>query len=284
MSAPQRGTASASKWSDLGLRAASAVVLIPAVLYDVWVGGIWFGLLVALAAVLVAQEWVSLVHRQNPVQFALHAAAALSGAVLPFGASPLAALAAIAMLWVLSAALVKLRDPAPVKWSWLGVPYCGFPALALVLLHGEPRYGAAAVVWVLVTVWAADTLAYFAGRTIGGPKLAPVLSPKKTWAGLGGAIAGSALASAVFCLVLGLPGSAWLILVAGAMAIVEQGGDLFKSALKRFYGVKDSGTLIPGHGGVIDRVDGLLAVACAAALIGLARGGVSATAAGLLRW
>ena len=284
MRAAQGGGAGASKWSDLGLRAASAAVLIPAVLYDVWVGGIWFDSVVALVTVLVAQEWVNLVHRANPIQFALHAAAAIAGALLPLQASPLAALTAIAVLWALSAGLVRLRDPAPVKWSWLGVPYAGLPALALVLLHRDPDHGAAAVGWVLVTVWAADTLAYFAGRTIGGPKLAPVLSPKKTWAGLGGAIVGSALASAVFGFVLALPGSGWLAMIAGAMAIVEQGGDLFKSALKRFYGVKDSGTLIPGHGGMIDRVDGLLAVSCAAALIGLARSGVSATATGLLHW
>jgi phosphatidate cytidylyltransferase len=273
----------AAKWGDLGLRAISAAVLIPAVLYDVWVGGVWFQLLVALVAVLVAQEWVRLVHRDDPIQFALHAAAGLSGAFLPAQASVWIPLLAIAVLWLLSALVVKLRDPSPGKWSWLGVPYAGLPALALALLRLDPADGGKAVVWVMVTVWAADTLAYFAGRTIGGPKLAPVLSPKKTWAGLGGAIAGSALASGVFALVTGLP-ILGLALVAAPMAIVEQGGDLFKSALKRFYGVKDSGTLIPGHGGIIDRVDGLLAVACAAALIGFFRGGAAATAAGLLHW
>lgn len=272
-----------SKWGDLGLRAISAAALIPAVLYDVWVGGVWFNLLVALVAVLVAQEWVRLVHRDDPIQFALHAAAGLCGAFLPAQSGAAAALISIAVLWLVSALVVKLRDSAPTKWSWLGVPYAGLPALALSLLHLDPGDGARAVVWVMVTVWAADTLAYFAGRTIGGPKLAPVLSPKKTWAGLGGAIVGSALASALFALAAGLP-VLGLALVAAPMAIVEQAGDLFKSALKRFYGVKDSGTLIPGHGGVIDRVDGLLAVACAAALIGLARGGAAATAAGLLHW
>jgi phosphatidate cytidylyltransferase len=275
--------ATGSKWADLALRAISAVVLIPAVLLDVWVGGIWFDLMVALVAVLVAQEWVRLVHRDDPLQFALHAAAAIAGAVLPSRIPATAVLIVIIVAWLLSALAVKLRDPAPANWSWLGIPYVGLPALSLVLLHIDPVYGAKAVVWVMISVWAADTLAYFAGRTIGGPKLAPVLSPKKTWAGLGGAIAGSAAASAIFALAAGLP-VGWLAAIAAPLAIVEQGGDLFKSALKRFYGVKDSGTLIPGHGGVIDRVDGLLAVACAAALIGFLRSGGSATAAGVLGW
>lgn len=284
MSAADAPAKPAAKWADLSLRAASAAVLIPAVLIDVHVGGIWFELLVALIGVMVALEWTNLVHRQDPLQFLLHAAAALCGALLAFRVGPVAPLVSIAVLWVLSAILVKLRDPKPSKWSWLGVPYCGLPALAFQTLHADQTDGAAAIIWVLVTVWAADTLAYFAGRIIGGPKLAPVLSPKKTWAGLGGAMAGSALASVIFALVEGLPGVASLALLAAAMAIVEQGGDLFKSALKRFYGVKDSGTLIPGHGGVIDRVDGLLAVACAAALIGVARGAATGPAAGLLHW
>ena len=127
-------------------------------------------------------------------------------------------------------------------------------------------------------------MAYFAGRIIGGPKLAPRISPKKTWAGLGGAMAGSALGALSVGLWLGLPVLSVLLLVAAAMAIVEQAGDLFKSAMKRHYGVKDSGRLIPGHGGVIDRVDGLVAVATAAALLGALRAGVEHAGAGILLW
>jgi phosphatidate cytidylyltransferase len=156
--------------------------------------------------------------------------------------------------------------------------------MALVLLRSDPANGLSAIVWVMVTVWSADTLAYFAGRIIGGPKLAPRISPKKTWAGLGGAIAGSALASLIFCAFAGYSGMLALAVIAGLLAVVEQAGDLFKSAWKRFHGVKDSGDLIPGHGGVIDRVDGLVAVATAAAIIGWLRGGIEATATGLLVW
>lgn len=275
---------SSARWGDLGLRAASAVVLIPAVLADVWVGGIWFQVFVALLCLLMAHEWVALTHRQNALQFALHAASAMAGALIAIHAGPGSALIAIAVLWACAAAATRLQTPGANAWCYLGVPYVGLPAVALVLLRNDPAHGLWAIVWVMVTVWSADTLAYFAGRIIGGPKLAPAISPKKTWAGLGGAIAGSAIASLIFCWLAGYGAMAALALVAGLFAIIEQAGDLFKSAWKRFHGVKDSGDLIPGHGGVIDRVDGLVAVAMAAALIGYLRGGMEATATGLLVW
>lgn len=274
----------AAKWADLGVRALSAALLIPAVLLDVWVGGIWFNLLVALIAVLIAHEWTVMAHGRSSAQFALHAAAALCGALLPLEVGIPGAALAVGALWIASALLASLQAAKASGWNYLGVPYAGFPAMALVLLRADTQYGSLAILWILAIVWAADTLAYFAGRTIGGPKLAPVISPKKTWAGLGGAVAGSAAASALFAAIAGLPALAWLALLAGGLAIVEQAGDLFKSALKRHYGVKDSGDLIPGHGGVIDRVDGLIAVAVAAAIIGLLRGGMEGTGRGLLLW
>lgn len=275
---------SPAKWGDLGGRAVSALVLIPLVLASVWAGGIWFEDFVALLAVLMAYEWCRLTHRVGTLQFAIHAAAGLAGALIPIHSGPGGAMVAIAVLWLLSLLANRLQEPPPSNWSYFGVPYVGLPAMALVLLRADPANGLWAIVWVMVTVWSADTLAYFAGRILGGPKLAPRISPKKTWAGLGGAIAGSALASLIFCAAAGYGGMAALAVIAGLLAIVEQAGDLFKSAWKRFHGVKDSGDLIPGHGGVIDRVDGLVAVATAAAIIGWLRGGIDATATGLLVW
>ncbi|MCB1379793.1 MAG: phosphatidate cytidylyltransferase [Alphaproteobacteria bacterium] len=276
--------ASSSKWADLGVRLTSAAVMIPAVIADVWVGGIWFHLFVALLAVLMANEWVNICHDQDQPQLAFHAGAAMAGALLPLNVGIGGSLIAIAVLWLLSGGLAYFRKPDGALWRYLGVPYVSLPAIALVLIRNDAAFGIQAIVWLMVTVWSADSLAYFAGRIIGGPKLAPVLSPKKTWAGLGGAMAGSALASAVFAFVVGLSGLAFLIVIAAALAVVEQAGDLFKSAMKRHYGVKDSGRLIPGHGGVIDRVDGLVAVASVAALIGLLRGGMNATGVGILIW
>lgn len=273
-----------AKWGDLGVRTLSAAVLIPAVLADVWAGGIWFHLFVALIGILMALEWVTIVHRGSPVQFALHAAGAMCGALLPLDVGLQGGLLAIAVLAVLSAVIAAVEDGRGPKWRYFGVVYVSVPPIALVLLREDPVYGISAIVLVMLMVWAADTLAYFAGRIIGGPKLAPAISPKKTWAGLIGAMAGSALAALAVVKALGLPSPFVLVLIAALLAIVEQAGDLFKSAMKRHYGVKDSGSLIPGHGGVIDRVDGLVAVATAAAIIGAFRAGVENAGAGLLVW
>lgn len=273
-----------AKWGDLGVRALSAAVLIPAVLADVWAGGIWFHLFVALIGILMAMEWVTIVHKGSPVQFALHAAGAMCGALLPLDIGLGGALIAIAVLAGLSAAIAFWEDRAGPKWRYFGVVYVSVPPIALVMLREDPFHGIAAIVLVMLMVWFADTFAYFAGRLIGGPKLAPRISPKKTWAGLGGAMAGSALAAFAVAQTLGLQSTLILVVVAAVLAIVEQGGDLFKSAMKRHYDVKDSGRLIPGHGGVIDRVDGLVAVATAAAIIGAARAGVEHAGAGLLVW
>ena len=275
---------SAAKWGDLGIRTLSAAVLIPAVLADVWVGGIWFHLFVALIGILMALEWVTIVHRGSPVQFALHAAGAMCGALLPLDVGLKGGLVAIAVIAALSAAIAAREQPGGPKWRYLGVVYVSVPPIALVMLREDPAFGIAAIVLVMLMVWAADTFAYFSGRILGGPKLAPRISPKKTWAGLGGAMAGSALAAYGVAQAMGLPSATVLVIVAALLAIVEQGGDLFKSSMKRHYGVKDSGQLIPGHGGVIDRVDGLVAVATAAALIGVFRAGVEHAGAGLLVW
>ncbi len=251
---------------------------------DVWAGGVWFELFIALICVLMAREWVALTHPNDDQQFALHAAAAMAGAFVPTAVTIWPALIAVGAIWAVSALLVVMKGGKSTMWSWLGVPYVSLPAIALVILRADPNWGLLAIIWVMVIVWSADVCAYFAGRIIGGPKLAPVLSPKKTWAGLGGAVAGSALASVLVGYSGGLPSVSMLALVAGILAVVEQGGDLFKSAWKRHFGVKDSGRLIPGHGGVIDRVDGLVAVAMAAALIGIARGFAVGPAQGLLSW
>jgi phosphatidate cytidylyltransferase len=278
------GARQPSKWGDLGVRTISAGVLIPAVIADVWAGGIWFNLFVALIGILMALEWVNIVHRQSPIQFALHAAGGMCGALLPLDAGLTGALAAVAVLCAVSIVLAVREDANGSFWRYLGVAYVSLPPIALVTLRNDPDHGIAAIIWVMVTVWSADTLAYFAGRIIGGPKLAPRISPKKTWAGLGGAMLGSALAAAVAAIWLGLPGMAVLAILAALLAVVEQAGDLFKSAMKRHFGVKDSGRLIPGHGGVIDRVDGLVAVASAAALIGSLRAGIEHAGSGILLW
>jgi phosphatidate cytidylyltransferase len=276
--------ADASKWRNLSLRIASAVVLIPIVLALTWLGSVWYALLVAAMAVFMAIEWAKLVHSLRPLQLGLHIMAALSAALLPLVAGVSAALCFIGLAWGASIVVRALSEKGHTFWSVLGVPYVAFSALSVILLRNDETFGVMAVYWLLFVVWGADTLAFVAGRKIGGPKLWPAISPRKTWAGLGGAIAGGVLCSVVFAIVTGLNGIWWLAGVGALLAVVEQAGDFFESALKRKAGVKDSSTLIPGHGGMLDRVDGLVAAAMTATLIGGFRSGFPTPAAGLLVW
>jgi phosphatidate cytidylyltransferase len=276
--------ADTSKWRDLSVRAASALVLIPIVLAITWAGSVWYACLVASMAVLMAVEWSKLVHGRQPVQLALHVAAALAASFLLLIIGAPAVLWCIAALWAASFVHRLLTTRRPELWPLLGIPYIGLAALSVILLRNDGTNGFLAVYWLLFIVWGADTLAYFAGRIIGGPKLMPSISPRKTWAGLGGAVIGGIVCSVAFALVTGLESIAWLAAMGGLLAIVEQAGDFFESALKRKAGVKDSSTLIPGHGGMLDRVDGLVAAAMIAALIGGFRSGFSAPATGVLVW
>jgi phosphatidate cytidylyltransferase len=242
----------------------------------------WYAILVGLMAGFMALEWVKLVHAGSRAQLALHLAAAVAAVALPWPAGPGAALVAILLLWIGSLVYRQFSGPAHGFWSIAGIPYIGLSALAVMVLRADAEFGRTAIYWLLFVVWGADTLAYFAGRIIGGPKLLPKISPKKTWAGLMGAVAGGVLCSVLFASVMRLEGLVWFAGMGALLAIVEQAGDFFESALKRSVGVKDSSTLIPGHGGMLDRVDGLVAAGAAAALIGSLRAGVSAPAKGIL--
>ena len=271
-----------AKWADLGLRAASSIVLMPIVLYAVWQGGIWFQMLIAVLAVLIAQEWAAIVHGGSSRLFGLLALAGLSGVFVTQAQGLDAACGVILVIWLLSV-LAWLKNAGTGSiWSLLGVFYVGLPMIAFSLLRNDGGLGVWAVLWCFLIVWAADIAAYFAGRMIGGPKLAPLLSPKKTWAGLGGAICGAAIISVAYAWFLGF-NAVNLAILAGFLALVEQAGDICESAMKRRYGVKDSGNFIPGHGGVLDRVDGLLAVVLVATIIGFAHQAAQ-PAEGLLRW
>jgi phosphatidate cytidylyltransferase len=252
---------------DLGIRTLSSAILIPAVLLDVWLGDAWFHLLVALLAVMMAHEWTNIVHDRSSAQFALHAAAALCGAFLPLSIDWSSTLAVIAVIWVMSVTLAMVQSRRLNIWVLSGIGYVGLPAMAFVILRGESQSGMLTMMWLFAVVWAADICAYFAGRLIGGPRLAPVISPKKTWAGLLGAIAGGIAAGIGVAYGMGLASLISLGVLGGVLGLIEQLGDLFESALKRHYGLKDSGRLIPGHGGVLDRVDGLVAAALVLAAV-----------------
>ncbi|PIO99521.1 phosphatidate cytidylyltransferase [Pleomorphomonas carboxyditropha] len=275
--------------SELASRVLSAVVLAVVTVGALWAGGWVFAALSAVVAVLILREWMAM---SGP--FAFRAApwalmAFLAVTVAMAGDEPLESLGFSALV---AAALLLARVTEPrVAWLSLGVLYAGVPAIAAVALRGPDTLtfastGAVAVIFVLAVVWATDTAAYFSGRLIGGPKLAPRFSPKKTWSGaIGGAIAG-VVAGCLVAAAAGIGVGAVLVLVALLLSIVGQVGDLAESAMKRHFGVKDSGVLIPGHGGIMDRVDGLVAALAVAVVIGLGRdwlagGGI---AEGLLIW
>ena len=212
----------------------------------------------------MAYEWSTICNHGRLGRSGMATIAVTVSAVALGALGWLAAGLAVASIGAAALGLVRRRF-----WPALGILYATLPCLSLIWLRDGAR-GVAAVLWVFALVWAADTLAYGFGRILGGPRLAPRISPKKTWAGLGGAVAGALAVAAAFWM-LGLGAGGWsLVVLSGGLALVEQAGDLLESAFKRRFGVKDSSRLIPGHGGVLDRVDGLVAVVLVVAVMRLA--------------
>jgi phosphatidate cytidylyltransferase len=251
----------------------SACALLPVVLAMVVLGGWGFAAFVALGVAVIALEWGRLIalrfgRRSGWIAGAAALLLGLASTLVIASGRPEAALACLFGGALLSGLVAGAAGGRPVSTS-LGVVYVGLPALSLIWLRAAPELGLSALLWLLVVVWTTDTAAYFGGRAIGGPRLAPRVSPGKTWAGLCGGMLGAALTGALTAWLLG---SERLLQAAGlgaVLAVVAQLGDLVESALKRAARVKDSGALIPGHGGLLDRVDGLWFAAPALTLLGL---------------
>jgi phosphatidate cytidylyltransferase len=277
--ASERATAAPPrKASELPARIAAALVMMALALGAVWAGRIWFMLFWLIAMALVNWEWQGLVDGAGRGWRVLLGNATLAiAAVL---ASEGQALRAVVVA-LIGAALATIGGGRRA-WFPAGLLYAGAPLIAVCVLRSSDEFGARAILWLFALVWGVDVMAYFGGRLIGGPKLWPRVSPGKTWSGfVVGIVCGAAIA-----LLLAPDGGAKpslfaLGLIGGAIA---QGGDLLESAIKRRFGVKDSSHLIPGHGGVMDRLDGFIAAATFAALFGAARGGLADAARGLLLW
>jgi phosphatidate cytidylyltransferase len=174
--------------------------------------------------------------------------------------------------------------PVFAVWMLAGLVYAGVLLLGPVLLRNDASLGFVAILFLFAIVWITDTAAYFAGRAFGGPKLWPAVSPKKTWSGAIGGTLGGVAAGLLVVKGAGLAIAPMLVLVAVGLSIVSQAGDLLESAVKRHFGAKDASQLIPGHGGLMDRLDGFLTAVAAAAMVGLLRGGLEGPARGLLVW
>lgn len=184
---------------------------------------------------------------------------------------------------------------ATVLWEWIslvtgplwiatGIGYAALMLLAPVAMRADAELGFQSMVLLFAIVWMTDICGYFAGRAIGGPKLAPAISPKKTWAGAIAGTAGAVVAAVLVAQWFGTVALGTVAIIAAVLSGVAQLGDLLESWIKRHFGVKDASHLIPGHGGVMDRLDGFWAATVAAAVIGIARGGVDGAARGLLVW
>jgi phosphatidate cytidylyltransferase len=273
--------------ADVAIRTRSAVVLGLAALGLTAVGGWAFALFVAGLAGLVLSEWLFVTgcRRSMLLPGDLSVVAGLV-ALLYVAFGLWAALVGVAALIV----LVVVADPKLDRgagsrvWAGVGVLYAVLPAIALMSLRASPSNGLWALVFLYAVVWSTDIGAFFVGRALGGARLLPAISPKKTWSGAIGGLLGAVIAGLIVSLVAGVPAVAPVVALAGLTSIVCQSGDLFESWIKRCFLVKDSGQLIPGHGGVMDRVDGLIAASLFMAVVGWSRAGLDAAANGVLIW
>ncbi len=262
-------------WRNLGVRALSAAVLAPAALAAVWVGGGLLLLVLSVAMALLSLEWGKMTARRWPTRAAaavlVGVLAALFTVYLGYPRAAWISLALASLVIAALAAGLKLtRRPGDAAF---GVLYLGAPALALWWLRrvapGQAEdVGRAWTFLMFAIAWSADSAAFLIGSTLRGPKLWPRFSPNKTWSGFGGGLAVGVLVAVVAGVLLKPLGGPSLTLAAGiglVGALATMGGDLWESMLKRRFGVKDSGDLIPGHGGLLDRVDGLLFASLAVA-------------------
>jgi phosphatidate cytidylyltransferase len=265
---------------NLLLRIVASLVMAPLAIAMAYAGGwLWTGL-VTLASIGLYVEWLTVIGGRNLPLVVLGTLALLGAGWLEAAHFDLASVSAVVVLGVVVAAIFS-RDRR--GWAVLGIGYSFAALVASCMVRRDPVSGFAALMLVLLVVWATDIGGYFAGRLIGGPKLWPQVSPKKTWAGaVGGFVASLAVAAGFAAFGLGkmIP----LLLLATGLSIAAQLGDLFESAVKRKFGVKDSSHIIPGHGGLMDRLDGFVAAVVVAAVFGFLRGSADGVGHGLMVW
>lgn len=254
---------------DLRLRTVSSMVLVPAVAAVVFLGGVVLVLALSVIAALMAWEWGSLIATTPASQTRARCALFFAGCApvaTAFLTSPEYGVFLAAGACAAALILGRMIGVRSGMWAIAAVASIAFPAIALTWMRGLPEFGLETVVWALTTVVLVDVGAYAAGRTIGGPRLWPRISPSKTWAGLVGGGVGAVVVAVITTMVVDEARMVVLVPLAVVMTLAAQGGDLLESSVKRWFSVKDSGVLIPGHGGVLDRVDGHVTVLTLTAL------------------
>ena len=267
------------RFADIWVRAASALVLGPLALAAIWFGSPWFSVLIGVASAILAWEWVHLcgLRLRTLPGAAVGASLIVSSICAGFHlwqAALVALVVGAVLSWLLaqSSAITALQQRDAV-WLGGGVVYIGIAAIGMIWLRADGAAGRANVLFLVLVVWASDIGAYLAGRLVGGPRLAPRISPNKTWAGAGGGLGSALLAGiAAASLLENLAPPRQAMIVATLVGAAAQAGDLFESWVKRRFMVKDTSSLIPGHGGLLDRADGLIAAAPVAAALSLAAG------------
>lgn len=272
----------ATSRNKLVLRILSSLVMVPLALGAAYFGDLVFVVFWAIAALGILWEWDTLVctHDKNTV-FTIGSVSIVGVTLLWALDRPVPALIFVG-LGMLGVATLAARIHR--AWCVAGMAYAAVTLIAPLILRRDPALGFLAMVFVFAVVWSTDIGAYIAGRALGGPKLLRRISPNKTWIGAVGGLAAAIGGGALAAKFGGIDNIAALCALAFVLSVVSQGGDLLESAIKRQFNAKDSSWLIPGHGGLMDRLDGFVAAAIAAAIIGLARGGVEAPGRGLLIW
>ena len=256
-------SAAAERRRNLSLRILSGLALGPPVLALAFLGGKWFAVAMAIASAIALREWFRIVSGK-PFIAGYMALAAVMLAYWRYGA-PIA-VASLGGLAVMFGLAQSGRQSNP-GFAALGLPYVGLTMVGLPWLRDSGDTGWQLVFFVFLTIWASDIGAFIVGRTLGGPRLAPSISPNKTWSGLVGGLLAAGLVALGWAQVFAARIPAYAIVIAIGLSLVGQGGDLFESSVKRRFRLKDSGGLIPGHGGLLDRIDGLLWAAPTFALL-----------------
>ncbi len=267
------------QYAELPLRIASALVLAGFALFCTWMGGDTFRLLAVVLSVIIFAEFRSLVKAMLPNRVAITAFGFLFLLIGAYFAGRPETGLIIGAIGVMALGIWEWMIRRSV-WGATALLYAGLPFVALTDMRAGAN-GLFIILFVFACVWGADTFAYFTGKTFGGPKLAPSISPNKTWSGFLGGFAGAILVSIVVDVGFGHAVTAGPILLAVILAFTSQIGDLFESWVKRRFGQKDSGRIIPGHGGLLDRIDGLIfAIATAWLLAIVIAGGLEADLSG----
>jgi phosphatidate cytidylyltransferase len=268
-------------WADVGPRVVSGLILIVLTATALYVGSYLFAAVVGAVYGGAYREWETMVSRSplTPMGWVLVALVGVSGLFYPaFGAL------GAALPIVAACVLALFMEREHLVWRLVGILLFGLLIVSILLMRGTGDAGIWAGVYLGTVVWMTDTAAFFSGRQIGGEKLAPDISPSKTWSGaLGGLALGTGAGLLVWTLLTDSPW--WIgVLLSAAISVLGQAGDLSESAIKRFFRIKDSGDIIPGHGGLMDRLDSLTFGVFLVVIVGTAHAGFGAVAEGLLHW